>query len=62
MPTGWVGEIGKAAKTDDTIAKLLRAQGAILYCKTNIPQSLMVRSIRSRRHSCTEHVLDVGFL
>ena len=39
---GWVSEIDKPAQHDDVLVKILRDQGAIIYCKTNIPQSLMV--------------------
>lgn len=42
MSTGWVGLCGKPAQTDCLLAECLRKQGAVLYCKTNIPQSLMV--------------------
>lgn len=41
---GWVGEIGKRAKSDAVLVDVLRSQGAVLYVKTNIPQSLMVGS------------------
>jgi Asp-tRNA(Asn)/Glu-tRNA(Gln) amidotransferase A subunit family amidase len=40
--TGWVCDIGKPATSDDILVKVLRAQGAVLYVKTNVPQSLMV--------------------
>lgn len=39
---GWVGLCGKPAQQDCLLVECLRKQGAVLYCKTNIPQSLMV--------------------
>jgi amidase len=42
---GWVSEIGQSKTEDAALVKVLRAQGAVFYVKTNIPQSLMV-SIR----------------
>ena len=39
---GWVGLIGNPASEDSIGVKQLRALGAIIYCKTNIPQSLMM--------------------
>ena len=39
---GWVCDIGKPAEFDDILVKVLRSQGAVLYVKTNVPQSLMV--------------------
>jgi amidase len=39
---GWVGLIGKPAERDNTAVSQYRSLGAILYCKTNIPQSLMM--------------------
>lgn len=39
---GWVGLAGNPAEKDCLLAECLRRQGAVLYCKTNIPQSLMV--------------------
>jgi amidase len=41
---GWVCDIGKPATFDDILVKTLRSQGAVLYVKTNVPQSLMVWS------------------
>lgn len=45
---GWVSEIGKAKSEDAALVKVLRAQGAVLYVKTNIPQSLMVSGCDDR--------------
>lgn len=39
---GWVGLIGKPAARDNMAVQQYRSLGAILYCKTNIPQSLMM--------------------
>lgn len=48
--TGWVGLVGKPAASSSSIVRLLESMGAVLYVKTNIPQSLMVRS-----HPVTSH-------
>lgn len=42
---GWVCGIGQPAKSDAILVSTLRKQGAVLYVKTNIPQSLMVSPI-----------------
>ncbi|KAJ5222842.1 uncharacterized protein N7469_009082 [Penicillium citrinum] len=39
---GWVGLIGKPARNSSSIVQLLEALGAVMYVKTNIPQSLMM--------------------
>ncbi|KAL4890628.1 amidase signature domain-containing protein [Aspergillus ambiguus] len=39
---GWVGLVGKPAERSCSIVKLLESMGAVLYVKTNIPQSLMM--------------------
>jgi len=39
---GWVGLTGKPATRDAGSATMLRRLGAVLYVKTNIPQSLMM--------------------
>ncbi|KAJ5660399.1 hypothetical protein N7507_006850 [Penicillium longicatenatum] len=39
---GWIGLIGKPAKSSSEIVQLLESMGAIMYVKTNIPQSLMM--------------------
>ncbi|KAJ9663206.1 hypothetical protein H2198_000967 [Neophaeococcomyces mojaviensis] len=39
---GWVGLINHPAKADTPLVETLRSLGAILYCKTNIPQSMMM--------------------
>ena len=51
---GWVCDIGKPAEFDDILVKVLRSQGAVLYVKTNVPQSLMVqrRSDVCRERPC----------
>ncbi|KAL6242382.1 hypothetical protein RBB50_010521 [Rhinocladiella similis] len=39
---GWVGLIGQPAEADELTVQQYRALGAIVYCKTNVPQSLMM--------------------
>lgn len=39
---GWIGLANKPAVEDSTPTKTLRELGAVLYVKTNVPQSLMV--------------------
>lgn len=39
---GWVGLVGKPAQKSSSIAQMLESMGAVLYVKTNVPQSLMV--------------------
>ncbi|KAJ5555744.1 hypothetical protein N7461_004214 [Penicillium sp. DV-2018c] len=39
---GWVGLTNKPAKSNSSIVRSLEAMGAVLYVKTNIPQSLMM--------------------
>lgn len=39
---GWVGLIGKPAEEDELTVQQYRQLGAILYVKTNVPQSLMM--------------------
>ncbi|PYI24861.1 amidase signature enzyme, partial [Aspergillus indologenus CBS 114.80] len=39
---GWVGLIDKPARKSSSIARLLESMGAVLYVKTNVPQSLMM--------------------
>ena len=39
---GWVSMIGKPAVEDCNLVVILRKLGAVVYCKTNVPQSLMV--------------------
>ncbi|GKZ33710.1 hypothetical protein AbraIFM66950_003742 [Aspergillus brasiliensis] len=39
---GWVGLVGKPAKSSSSIALSLESMGAVLYVKTNVPQSLMM--------------------
>lgn len=42
---GWVGLIDKPAKSSSEVVQLLESMGAVLYVKTNVPQSLMVRGL-----------------
>lgn len=39
---GWVGLTGDPAPTDKSVARTLRRLGAVLYVKTNLPQSMMM--------------------
>ncbi|CAG8909844.1 unnamed protein product [Penicillium egyptiacum] len=39
---GWVGLTNKPAKCNSSIVQLLESMGAVLYVKTNVPQSLMM--------------------
>lgn len=39
---GWVGMIGKPAAQDELTVQQYRALGAVVYVKTNVPQSLMM--------------------
>ncbi|PLB50669.1 amidase [Aspergillus steynii IBT 23096] len=39
---GWVGLTNKPAHADKTVATTLRRLGAVLYVKTNLPQSMMM--------------------
>ncbi|OJJ32066.1 hypothetical protein ASPWEDRAFT_175370 [Aspergillus wentii DTO 134E9] len=39
---GWVGLVGKPAQKSSSVVQLLESMGAVLYVKTNVPQSLMM--------------------
>ncbi|KAL2862045.1 amidase signature enzyme [Aspergillus pseudodeflectus] len=39
---GWVGLANKPAAKSDSVVQLLESMGAVLYAKTNVPQSLMM--------------------
>ncbi|ODM19747.1 hypothetical protein SI65_04733 [Aspergillus cristatus] len=39
---GWVGLVGKPAQKSSSIVQMLESMGAVLYVKTNVPQSLMM--------------------
>ncbi|KAJ6128077.1 hypothetical protein N7471_009294 [Penicillium samsonianum] len=39
---GWVGLTNKPAQSNSSIVQLLESMGAVLYVKTNVPQSLMM--------------------
>lgn len=41
---GYVSWVGKVAEDDAAVVKLLIQNGAVLYVKTNVPQTLMVRT------------------
>lgn len=47
---GWVGLAGQPASEDAYAVSMLRRLGAILFVKTNVPQSLMVGSLPARLH------------
>ncbi|KAH8926192.1 amidase [Atractiella rhizophila] len=38
---GYVGWIGNAAKFNSLLVDILLEQGAVIYCKTNVPQTMM---------------------
>jgi hypothetical protein len=44
LSVGWVGLANKPAAKSDSVVQLLESMGAVLYAKTNVPQSLMVCS------------------
>ncbi|KAJ5626117.1 hypothetical protein N7510_002426 [Penicillium lagena] len=39
---GWVGLVNKPAQSSSSVVQLLESMGAVLYVKTNVPQSLMM--------------------
>lgn len=46
FPTpGFVSQIGRPAEKNGVLVDILLKLGAILYCKTNVPQTLMVRCL-----------------
>lgn len=46
--TGWVGLANKPAAKSDSVVQLLESMGAVLYVKTNVPQSLMVSTLSNK--------------
>lgn len=44
VDVGWTGLAFNPSDKDSPLATALRRLGAVLYVKTNIPQSLMVRT------------------
>jgi Asp-tRNA(Asn)/Glu-tRNA(Gln) amidotransferase A subunit family amidase len=59
---GWVGLTNKPAKRDSGTTTMLKRLGAVLYIKTNIPQSLMVIVYPSDRieiRTLNYHMTDV---
>ncbi|GAA5853824.1 hypothetical protein JCM8547_007462 [Rhodosporidiobolus lusitaniae] len=50
---GYTGWIGRVAKQDSVLAASLRKQGAILYCITNVPQSLMSSETKNNIYGLT---------
>ena len=47
---GYVSWIGRYASKNSVLADILESLGAVLYVKTNIPQTLMVPSTICTRH------------
>jgi amidase len=45
---GYVGRSFKPAEEDAVVVKLLRSFGAIIIAKSNLPQSIMVRTLSER--------------
>lgn len=41
---GYAGYLGRYSTVNSSLVDLLLAAGAILYVRTNVPQTLMVRS------------------
>lgn len=39
---GYVSWIGIVDEQDSVLVEILKQQGAVVYCKTNVPQTLMV--------------------
>lgn len=52
--TGYVAWIGKYAERNAVLVDILEALGAVLFVKTNVPQSLMVHSFDLGFPSCSE--------
>lgn len=54
--SGYVAWVGTIAETDAPIVKILRDAGAVFYCKTNNPQTLMqLETVSNRR--CDVYIL-----
>lgn len=41
--SGYVSWIGKVSERDSSLTEILIESGAVLYVRTNVPQTLMVR-------------------
>jgi Asp-tRNA(Asn)/Glu-tRNA(Gln) amidotransferase A subunit family amidase len=44
--TGYASWIGRISKEDAVLTKLLKDAGAVVYVKTNVPQTLMSGEVR----------------
>lgn len=59
---GYVSWIGIEDEQDAVLIEILKEQGAVFYCKTNVPQTLMVRTPHTNRvqqqllHQCIVYV------
>ena len=42
---GFVGWYDETSEQDSAVVQILLKAGAVLYCKTNVPQALMVSSV-----------------
>lgn len=48
MCKGYAAWIGNVAEDDAVLVKLLERAGAVLYVRTNLPQTIMVRCVPDR--------------
>ncbi|THC91896.1 hypothetical protein EYZ11_008648 [Aspergillus tanneri] len=55
---GWVGLINNPAPADKSVAKTLRRLGAVLYVKTNLPQSMMMSDSYNHVYGQCVHPLN----
>lgn len=44
LTMGYAGYLGRVSPANSSLVDLLEANGAIIYVRTNIPQTLMVRA------------------
>lgn len=58
LTIGWVGLTNKPAQSNGSVVQLLESMGAVLYVKTNVPQSLMV-SFTLSRPSCSRYPFSI---
>ena len=59
---GWVGLVGKPAPEDGVAVQQLKSLGAIIYCKTNIPQSLMMSDSYNHVFGQSVNALNRGLI
>jgi amidase len=59
---GWVGLVGKPAAEDGMAVQQLKSLGAVLYCKTNIPQSLMMSDSYNHVYGQCVNALNRNFI